>query len=75
MALQEELHATLTDMLQAINEGSGEVIAAKVRRIDEIHAALGGEAPPMLRHYLERRSYTKALDFLEGRDETVTPNC
>jgi len=29
----------------------------------------------MLRHYLEKRSYAKALDFLEGRDETAAPNC
>ena len=29
----------------------------------------------MLRHYLEKRSYTKALDFLEGRDEAAAPNC
>ena len=27
----------------------------------------------MLRHYIERRSYTKALDFLEGRDESGAP--
>ena len=31
--------------------------------------------PKMLRHYLVRRSYAKALDFLEGRDEAEEPGC
>jgi hypothetical protein len=29
--------------------------------------ALPGPIPPQLAHYLERRSYDKALEFLEGR--------
>jgi hypothetical protein len=29
----------------------------------------------MLRHYLEKRRYAKALDFLEGRDETSEAAC
>ena len=38
--------------------------------------ALGDDTPPMLRHYIEKRSYAKAIDFLEGRDEaSATPNC
>ena len=36
---------------------------------------LGADTPPMLRHYLEKRSYAKALDFLEGRDGAAAPNC
>ena len=45
------------------------------RRIDEISGDRGRDIPKMLHHYLEKRSYAKALDFLEGRDETAAPNC
>jgi hypothetical protein len=46
-----------------------------VRNVDQRGQAVLEQAPPMLRHYIERRSYTKALDFLEGRDESGAPNC
>ena len=44
-------------------------------RIDSLGRELGAEAPPMLRHFLEKRSYAKALEFLEGADLQETPNC
>ena len=70
MAL-DQLHATLQALMTAIDNREGESIATHLRQLDE----LGKEAPPMLRHYLEKRSYAKALDFLEGRDEAAAPNC
>ena len=75
MELQDDLHATLIGLMEAINTGATESLVAQIKKIDEIGEALGTEAPPMLRHYLEKRSYAKALDFLEGRDETAAPNC
>ncbi len=73
--MQKDLHAALKQMMQSIDTGATESIASQVMRIDEIGRAMGGDAPPMLRHYLDKRSYAKALDFLEGRDETAAPNC
>ena len=74
MAL-DQLHTTLQALMAAIDNGEGESIAAHLRQLDELGQELGSTAPPMLRHYLEKRSYTKALDFLEGRDEAAAPNC
>ena len=74
MAL-DQLHTELQALMTAIDNGEGESIATHLRRLDELGQELGKEAPPMLRHYLEKRSYTKALDFLEGRDEAAAPNC
>lgn len=37
------------------------------RRVDELVASLPEDADPMLRHYLERQSYLKALDWLEAQ--------
>lgn len=74
MAL-DQLHTELQALMAAIDNGEGESIATHLRRLDELGQELGKEAPPMLRHYLEKRSYTKALDCLEGRDEAAAPNC
>ena len=70
----EQLRKALKEMLSAI-EGGRDNIAALVRNVDQRGQAVLEQAPPMLRHYIERRSYTKALDFLEGRDESGAPNC
>lgn len=78
MNLTEELHETLKGMMKSIEAGpaaEGPGIADYLKRLDEIKEAMGDDAPQMLEHYLDKRSYTKALDFLEGRDETVAPNC
>lgn len=74
MAL-DQLHTELQALMVAIDNREGESIAAHLQQLDELGQELGSEAPPMLRHYLEKRSYTKALDFLEGRDEAAAPNC
>ena len=73
MAL-DQLHAALQALMQAIDNREGEAIAAQLRRIDELVQELGNQAPAMLRHYLAKRSYAKALDFLEGRDEAAASN-
>ncbi len=38
-------------------------------RIDALQAALPQPIDPRLAHYLQRKSYDKALEFLEGRDD------
>ena len=79
-ASEQELKTTLVSMMELIRSGAeasadGESLAQLVGRIDELKLEMTGSAPPMLQHYLEKRSYAKALDFLEGRDETSEPNC
>lgn len=39
--------------------------------LDGLVEALPADADPMIRHYLERQSYTKALDWLESAISTV----
>ena len=38
-------------------------------RIDKLQAALPQPVDPRLAHYLQRHSYEKALEFLEGRSD------
>ena len=76
MTTLDELHGLLTGMMDAIAaRDNGVAIADQLHRIDRIRDELGDEAPPMLQHYLEKRSYAKALEFLRGNDETEKPNC
>ena len=47
-----------------------EVLKRAAAVLDALVARLPADADPMIRHYLERQSYTKALDWLEA---AVTP--
>lgn len=58
-----DLKQTLSTMFERIE--AGEDITAQVLRIDKLAQEIAPTAPAMLKHYLERRSYTKALAFLE----------
>lgn len=39
-------------------------------KIDNLAATLPGPVDPQLAHFLQHKSYDKALDFLNGRDES-----
>ena len=71
-----ELRGALQQFMATTSQRQPEKIAAALNRILELEQALPTDVPPMLRHYLERRSYQKALDFLNsGQAETETPQC
>ncbi len=72
--MDDIIHKTLTDLMAAIETGDDRV-RELIARVDELQQALPSDSPKMLRHYLEKRSYAKAIDFLEGRDEAAAPNC
>jgi len=72
---EKELRDALADFMRAASEQRGD-LAAVLQRIGELQRQLGPDSHPMLRHYLERRSYQKALDFLNsGEPETGKPQC
>jgi hypothetical protein len=43
-------------------------LAAIFRRLDELASQLPRETDPELRHYLQRKSYQKARQWLQGVD-------
>lgn len=76
MTVEHELREALAGFMRAAAEKNNSAVAAALARVAELQQRLGPDAPPMLRHYLERRSYQKALDFLNsGRPETEAPPC
>ena len=58
-----ELRQALETMFSRIE--TGEDILEQLERINLLYQELPATAPKMLNHYLERKSYTKALALLE----------
>jgi len=74
--IEQELREALQKFMLTTAGRQPDQIANALNRILQLEQQLGLDTPPMLRHYLERRSYQKALDFLNaGRPETETPQC
>ena len=66
-----EQAATLKTTLESMFEhiAQKESIVEDLERIERLEQEIGSVVPSQLRHYLQRRSYTKALDFL--RDDFI----
>lgn len=56
------LKITLESMFEHIAQK--ESIIEDLEQIERLQQEIGSTVPSQLRHYLQRRSYTKALDFL-----------
>ena len=46
-------------------------IMEQLEQIEKLHQEMTSTAPPMLDHYLKRRSYAKALEFLSAMFDGV----
>lgn len=69
-----ELHGALRDRLDVVADHALrdadpsahlEKLVAAAGRLDEVVGKMPADTDPMLRHYLERQSYVKALAWLE----------
>jgi len=75
-AVEQELRDALEKLLCAAADKHREAVATALARVTELQNRLDPDAPEMLRHYLEQRSYQKVLDFLNsGRPESRKPQC
>ncbi|MDE2769021.1 MAG: hypothetical protein OXO54_00215 [Chloroflexota bacterium] len=63
-----ELTQALETLLRAIGPPPAPAaeIQAALRRVDGLTQSLGPDTPPQLRHFLQRRSYIKALEYLQS---------
>lgn len=72
----KDLKTTLTAMFDAI--AKKENVADHLLKLDALQRAIAPTAPPQLRHFLERRSYVKALEYLQTGiviDDPNRPEC
>ncbi len=65
--METQIKTNLAELLAAISSANGPAIADGLNRLDSLLAAAPrGSLHPQLAHFLERRSYAKALAWLEG---------
>ena len=62
--METQIKESLISLLNGIKRSDGETVAAEMSKLDAILAAGRGKLPAQLAHFLERRSYAKALAFL-----------
>jgi hypothetical protein len=68
-ALRERL-AVIRDQESRRNEATHiERLKAVSEKIEKLQREVPQPIDPRLAHYLERKSYDKALEYLEGRDD------
>ena len=67
--METEIKDTLVRLLAAIGNSDGAAVTEETTRLDGL-LERGREAlPGQLAHFLERRSYAKALAFLSGNEQ------
>jgi predicted component of type VI protein secretion system len=65
--METKIKSALTTLLAAIKSANGPAIAEGLDRVDRLLTATPhGTLHPQLAHFLERRSYAKALAWLDG---------
>jgi hypothetical protein len=67
----------LISLLAGIKSGDGQVIANEMAKLDDYLARgrASGELHPQLVHFLENRSYAKAVMFLGGETDIPVGAC
>jgi hypothetical protein len=69
--METEIRDALLALHAAIPKADGAAIAAQTARLDELLARHRAGLHPQLAHFLERRSYAKALTWLGGETPAV----
>jgi hypothetical protein len=69
--MEVNIKAALLSLLAAIKAADGAIVAIEMERLDKLLAEERERLHPQLVHFLENRSYAKALLFLGG--ETNIP--
>ncbi len=73
--MEPQIKAALISLLAGIKAADGSVIAAEMARLDDFLAQGRAGLHPQLAHFLERRSYAKALMFLGGETDIPVGAC
>jgi hypothetical protein len=73
--MEPQIKAALISLLAGIKASDGTVIAAEMARLDDFLAQGRTGLHPQLAHFLERRSYAKALMFLGGETDIPVGAC
>ena len=67
--IQQKIASLIRDLLSATENADSEGILNATLALDTLHKERATEIKGHLNHYLENRSYQKALAFIEGVPE------
>ena len=73
--MEARIKESLILLLNGIKRSDGRVIAEEMARLDDFADQPGSPLHPQLAHFLERRSYAKALMFLGGEGDIPAGTC
>jgi hypothetical protein len=73
--MEERIKESLVALMDGIKRADGEAIAGQMALLDQYLAEGRGRLHPQLVHFLERRSYPKALMFLGGESDIPVGSC
>jgi hypothetical protein len=71
--LESKIKDALIRFNSGIKNSDGPAISTALNEVEALLAAHRGELPPQLVHFLEGRSYAKALAYLGGESEFARP--
>ncbi len=73
--METQIKESLTALLHAIKVADGQGIAREMGQLDDLLERGRAELHPQLAHFLEKRSYPKALMFLGGESDIPVGVC
>ena len=73
--MEARIKESLIALMDGIKRADGDVIASRMADLDRDLAEGRGSLHPQLVHFLERRSYPKALMFLGGESDIPAGSC
>jgi hypothetical protein len=73
--IEAQIKESLQELRRSITLGDGEAIASSLTELDRLTAEHGGGLNPQLLHFLQNRSYEKAMAFLGGDSDIPAGNC
>jgi hypothetical protein len=73
--METQIKDSLVALLAAIKAADGQTIADQMVKLDEFLVQGRGGLHPQLVHFLENRSYAKALMFLGGETDIPVGAC
>lgn len=73
--METKIKTAVGNLLTAIAQGNGAVIATEMGNLDDYLSEGRGQLHPQLVHFLENRSYAKAHLFLGGESDIPVGIC
>jgi hypothetical protein len=73
--MEARIKESLIALMDGIRRADGQVIETRMAALDECLSEGRGTLHPQLIHFLERRSYPKALMFLGGESDIPVGSC